>query len=123
MFYNFDQNNSGGSFVTNDKVCHYVIIEADNAKQANDKAENIGIYFNGAEDDIDCPCCDDRWYSQWDDDAGEETPMIYGLQPSEYSDYFAKENEVYCRVYYKDGVVKEYRKYSDTSNVMIKIGV
>jgi hypothetical protein len=123
MFYTFNQNNSGGKFVTNEKVCHFVIIEADSADQANDKAEDIGIYFNGVRAEIDCSCCGDRWYSQWHEDDGEETPMIYDKSPSEYGDSFAQENEVYCRVYYKDGVVKEYRKYSDNTNTMIQIGV
>lgn len=123
MFYTFTQNNSGGDFVINDRVCHFVIIEADSAVQANDKAKNIGIYFNGVMAEIDCSCCGDRWYSQWNDAESEETPMIRDKSPSEYGDYFAKVNEVYCRVYYKDGVVKEYRKYSDNTNTMIQIGV
>jgi hypothetical protein len=109
MFYTFTQNNSAGYFVINDRVCHFVIIEADTAEQANDKAEDIGIYFNGVRAEIDCSCCGDRWYSQRHEDDGEETPTISGGQPSEYSDSFAKVNEVYCRVYYKDGIVKEYR--------------
>lgn len=29
MFYLFSQNNSGGSFIVNDKVCHRLFIEAD----------------------------------------------------------------------------------------------
>ena len=122
MFYTFNQNNSGGAFVINDRVCHFVIIEADTAEQANDKAEDIGIYFNGVRAEIDCSCCGDRWYSQWHEDAGEETPTIFGGQPSEYSS-FAKVNEVYCRVYYKDGIVKEYRKGSDNTYTVIQIGV
>jgi hypothetical protein len=47
-FYEFDQNNSGGSFVVNDKVCHRVII---------DKAETLGIHFDGWGD---CSCCGNR---------------------------------------------------------------
>ncbi len=29
MFYLFNQNNSGGAFIVNDKVCHRLFIEAD----------------------------------------------------------------------------------------------
>ena len=29
MFYEFDQNNSGGHFTVNDKVCHRLFIEAE----------------------------------------------------------------------------------------------
>lgn len=61
-FFTYVQNNSGGDFVTNDSVAHYVIIEAVNAAQANEIAETIGIYFNGCDAGIDCYCCGDRWY-------------------------------------------------------------
>lgn len=51
-FYIFDQNNSGGYW---DKVLGYVvIIEAETPEKANEKAEEIGIYFDGVENDIDC---------------------------------------------------------------------
>jgi hypothetical protein len=65
MFYTYDQNNSGGSFNFNAEsgVSHYVIIEADSDEQANDRAESIGLYFNGVEDGLDCECCGSRWYS------------------------------------------------------------
>ena len=44
MFYLFDQNNSGGSFVLNDKLCHRLFIEADSAEEAVSIAENLGCY-------------------------------------------------------------------------------
>jgi hypothetical protein len=53
-FYEFDQNNSGGSFVVNDKVCRRVII---------DKAETLGVYFDGWGDRS---CCGNRWHSASD---------------------------------------------------------
>nr|DAQ95528.1 MAG TPA: hypothetical protein [Caudoviricetes sp.] len=34
MFYLFNQNNSGGSFIVNDKVCHRLFIEADDGREA-----------------------------------------------------------------------------------------
>lgn len=62
MFYKFDQNNSGGSFDYNKNISAQVIIEAKNSKEADRKAKEIGIYFNGVEDGFDCECCGDRWY-------------------------------------------------------------
>lgn len=62
----FDQNNSGGSFVVNDKVCHRLFIEADSFDNAVEKAEELGCYWNGVDEGIDCPCCGDRWY-KWED--------------------------------------------------------
>jgi predicted 3-demethylubiquinone-9 3-methyltransferase (glyoxalase superfamily) len=60
-FFLFSQNNSGGSFIVNDKVAEYVIIEANKASHANSDAEEIGIYFSGVSTGDDCGCCGDRW--------------------------------------------------------------
>lgn len=62
--YEFDQNNSGGSYDINESagIGVRVYIEAYNADQANDHAERIGLYFNGVENGSDCECCGDRWY-------------------------------------------------------------
>ncbi len=109
-FYLFNQNNSGGSFHVNDRVCHYVIIEATSASDANRKAMDIGIYFNGVQYDRDCSCCGDRWYSVNDRDA-EEEPLIYGQKPEafDYRPFSSEKGRVQCRIYYIDGVIKEYQ--------------
>jgi hypothetical protein len=62
MFYIFTQNNSGGYFVVNDKVCHRLFIEADTKEDATAKAEELGCYWDGVAEGFDCPCCGDRWY-------------------------------------------------------------
>ena len=61
-FYEFDQNNSGGSHSVDSNLCHRLIIEAMNENEACDIAEGMGVYFNGCDDGMDCPCCGDRWY-------------------------------------------------------------
>lgn len=78
-FFQFRQNNSGGSFDINPQtgIGIYVLVEADTAGEANERAESIGIYFNGIESGSDCDCCGDRWYSQWSDEAGDVEPRIY----------------------------------------------
>jgi hypothetical protein len=76
-YFAFHQNNSGGSFVRDDNVAEVVIIEAKNADEANLRAEEVGIYFDGCDKDWDCPCCGDRWYRQWGDE-GSEVPSVYG---------------------------------------------
>lgn len=83
LFYTYNQNNSGGSFSLDEVagITHYVIVEAYSADDANERAENIGLYFDG---DGDCPCCGDRWYSQWSDKDGDPEPMIYGEPASAY---------------------------------------
>jgi hypothetical protein len=78
VFFDFRQNNSGGWFRIDpdDGISVHVIIEADNAEQANDKAERLGIYFDGCATGNDCPCCGSRWYSV-DDSDGNEVPCVY----------------------------------------------
>ena len=78
-FYEFSQNNSGGSF-DHDRdagIGYRVWIEANNADQANDLAEGIGLYFDGCDTGMDCDCCGDRWYRQYGE-AGTDEPTVYG---------------------------------------------
>ena len=71
LFYEFDQNNSGGNFKINDErgIGPIVWIEAVDYAHAIARAESIGIYFDGVASGIDCGCCGDRWYPPLDDDA------------------------------------------------------
>jgi hypothetical protein len=67
-FYIYDQNNSFGHFDVNRQVGHYVLIEAEDLKQADRVAqEKAAIYFDGIDKGIDCACCGDRWYpaAEW----------------------------------------------------------
>lgn len=77
-FYQYRQNNSGGKFEydKHDGISVFVIVEAHNYREANSRANNIGLYFNGCADGYDCPCCGDRWYEQWEND-GDDYPMCY----------------------------------------------
>lgn len=72
-FYQFRQNNSGGSF---DGFVN-IIIEASTPGEANEIAPEYGIYFNGVSKGIDCDCCGDRWYRVYDHD-GTDVPCVYG---------------------------------------------
>ncbi|MCP6682927.1 DUF7296 family protein [Bacillus nakamurai] len=62
-FYEYTQNNSGGSFVSNEKVCHRLFVEADSYDEAEAIAEGLGVYWNGVDEGTDCACCGDRWGS------------------------------------------------------------
>lgn len=66
-FYEFSQNNSGGSFVTDSKLCHRLFIEAKNEEEAIEIAESLVCYWNGVNEGLDCPCCGDRWYNSPDE--------------------------------------------------------
>ena len=80
MFFNFRQNNSGGSFDFDKErgISVNVIIEAPNPDVANIRAEFKGLYFDGCSKGIDCSCCGDRWYSVYSDD-GTEQPTVYEI--------------------------------------------
>lgn len=64
-FYEFDQHPSHGSIIVNDLVCHRLFIAAHNLSEAIDFALELGVYFNGVRDRIDCTCCGDRWKKPW----------------------------------------------------------
>jgi hypothetical protein len=76
-FFTFRQNNSGGIDHIDENLNRYVIIEANDAQHANERAQEIGIYFDGVSDGTDCDCCGDRWHRVYDSDA-DEVPSIYG---------------------------------------------
>lgn len=63
VLYEYSQNNTGGSFDVDEKLTHRVYIEANSEEEANEKAFEMGIYFDGVYEGIDCECCGDRWYS------------------------------------------------------------
>lgn len=108
-FFTFHQTDSGGSFVADldDGIAEYVIIEAANADAANDKAERIGLYFNGMRDGHDCPCCGDRWSRVGVFDANP-TPLIYGLPPREgLGDSLLYKSAV---VHYADGRIEIHKR-------------
>ena len=68
MFYRFHQNNSRGIFKEPAKL---IIIEADNAKEAEARFLSInGTYFD-PNFEIDCKCCGTRWDSGYELDEEE----------------------------------------------------
>lgn len=111
MFYQYRQNNSGGSFIKNSEVNELVIIEAENDYAADDKAAEIGIYFDGCENDIDCG---DRWSRS--SEGGTKVPSYYGEPLGGKSKPFStKYNHSNCLrymdghdtiIYYADGRVR-----------------
>ena len=109
MFYEFHQNNSGGSFRP---PAINVIVEADSANDANRRAEDIGLYWYGADHDgPDCPCCGDRWYQQYQDSDGDDVPSLYGKSvkgeetKSDLYEWLGGDTP-WIKIYYKDGSVE-----------------
>lgn len=105
MFYYFSQNNSGGSF--DDSLGYGIIVEADNADEANDIAESKGVYFNGCETERDCSCCGDRWYPVSDRDA-TDMPMIYNEKHTNCGPDVLN-YKLPTPIFYKDGRVVNFK--------------
>lgn len=108
MFYTFTQNNTGGSFTIDPTggITVHVVIEAASAAAANAKAESLGLYFNGVEDERDCECCGDRWHPASDSDA-TLVPSVYGIHASVYRSEFGwtRSDTPEVVVHYLDGRV------------------
>lgn len=111
-FYTFRQNNSGGAFDYDENLANEVVIEANNAREANSLAKGLGIYFNGCDVGTDCECCGDRWYPVDAIDGEDE------LKPNDPQwVWFHDKDGTYRIVHYKDGrkerVKKELPEKSD----------
>ena len=78
-YFTFKQTNSGGFLKTSsfDGIGKIVIVVAPNAYEANRRAEDIGLYFDGVRKGIDCACCGDRWRPVFESD-GHDVPTYYG---------------------------------------------
>lgn len=61
VFYQYRQNNSGGSHEINENVTLNVYVQASSPEEADARAKRIGIYFDGVDNNVDCECCGDRW--------------------------------------------------------------
>lgn len=109
-FYEFHQNNSGGTFDYDDDrgIAELVIVEAYSADEATSTAKSIGLYFGGG---YDCECCGDRWSEPWSDDSGYAFPSHYGgaLEEVErgYGRRFREEERLpYAYVHYLNGTIE-----------------
>lgn len=104
-WYEICQNNSGGSFTVNDKVCHRLYIEAVDLLEAKYKAERLGCYWDGVARGRDCDCCGDRWYlSEYNKlDLEEESIEDHAQRYANKYGWTKPE----ARIYYHDGKVVE----------------
>lgn len=99
-FYTEGQNNSGGYFIDNEDVGHYVIIEAENAEQAEKKLNEIVEGYSEY-----CDCCGERWNAYWTADSGTTEPTIYGEPVAEYHSMWGG----HAVIYYYDGTKKRIK--------------
>lgn len=117
-FYIFQQNNSGGRFKIDEKrgIGYLVAVEARNAKEANNKASDIGLYFDGFVNGLDCPCCGDRWSRVYEDKYDASNSV--GELKERYSrdSYLKKEKDkLKSFIHYYDGKFEEFLFDTKTS--------
>lgn len=104
MFFTYRQNNSGGSFIRDESVDIYVIIEAVDYEDADRRAENVGIYFDGCADGSDCECCGDRWSNTYG--GGDAVPSIYGVALADTKERLKISDLSPVIIHYMDGTKK-----------------
>lgn len=104
-FFEYRQNNSGGSF---DAPNLTVIVEAPDAEIADVIAQRHGVYFDGCEKGIDCDCCGDRWSRAYGD--GKPVPSLYGepIEAADKSPIISMYAGLQHLVVFADGSTKEY---------------
>lgn len=112
MFFDYRQNNSGGSFVFDKKrgISVNVIIEANSAKDADEIAQSKGLYFDGVSEGFDCECCGDRWYPRdnyFSTEEGDPVPSLYGTPLTEHASY-VRWAEPDTFIHYLDGRVEAF---------------
>lgn len=112
MFYLFNQNNSGGSFIVNDKVCHRLFIEADDGREALRVAESLGCYWDGVSKGLDCPCCGDRW-SRYCNEIDINKFKKDGYEVSVYDSIYHNTVQEWEKKYGKFTIVKQPHFKSD----------
>ena len=97
-FYEFNQNNSGGSFIEDDQLCHRIIIEAQSESEATRIAESLGCYWDGVSKGIDCDCCGDRWYGGSEVDIEKINKKWGGLEYNKWLSVDANKEEELTRL-------------------------
>lgn len=93
MFFSYNQNNSGGLFKG---PAEYIIVEAETPKEADERAQDVGVYFD-CYLASDCACCGQRWVKSFD--AGSDKPEIYGYPKSDWEKEFPGRTIL---IYYKN---------------------
>lgn len=78
-WYEFYQNNSGGDEILT--LGQPIWVEADSADQANERALEFGVYFDGVDSGEDCDCCGNRWTRAREEWSQKETPSGGALLP------------------------------------------
>jgi hypothetical protein len=86
-FFRIHQNNSGGRWLF-DAVAGVdvnIVIEAENAEQAESKFDDIRTAYGRGFDSY-CECCGERWWSRWDENDATDQPVVEKSMFVHYAD-------------------------------------
>lgn len=97
-FVTYHQNNSGGYYILNEDVQHYVIIEGFDLWQIEAMANRVF-----ADHSQYCKCCGERWHTWIHENNMKNEPMIY-----EYTIEQFKKGEVADKWYRGDRAIIYY---------------
>lgn len=89
LWYEFDQNNSGGYFERDDFVSDVVFVQAMNPEHAENIMSDL-IY--AADAWSYCECCGERW--SFYDTRGHGVPTRYGKEVSKGVDLYSKDGYI-----------------------------
>jgi hypothetical protein len=117
-FWTYIQNNSFGRFDVDEKIANAVIVEAASRELADERAEQLGIYFDGCDAGRDCNCCGDRW-SRQQKHEGDSVPSLYG-DPLHVTDWYGFEDHLVSRsggvrLHFADGRVLKFEKRPESA--------
>lgn len=99
-WWTFDQNNSGGYFIQNEDVDHYVAIQAINVEHAKQRAYDLFAEYSEY-----CSCCGERWHVWVDEQDGHDVPCIYDEPYTELKKSSYRHNMI---MHYVDGSKEKY---------------
>lgn len=92
MFYRLRQTNVGGYFEEVPPIAACMFIEVDNETEAIKRAEELGCYWEGVKNKVDCECCGDRWTPEFTEaspviDDEKILPTIEAIAQQESDEY------------------------------------
>ena len=100
-----------------------VIVEANSKEEADNKAESIGLYWNGVDEGHDCKCCGNRWPNCYID--VNDTPHVWDqdVSTSYTTNYIWMKNKEEVFIHYLDGKVNGHIATKPTAKTKEKKNV
>lgn len=120
-WYEFRQNNSGGTYHVNEHEAHWVFVQAASAEEAVARFEPCANNMDS------CQCCGDRWSIDWVDESdAADVPSIYGVPLHLYVDESWTRSYPEARLYKYDGTILSTplrTKHDDQRQISVTLAI